>query len=575
MLKTRSLFEMSGTGCCSPFLLRRRVIHPPPPSSSSCSETTMKRAFSFRPRPPMTTQLVRRNPSSRLRGSAWNVRLRQPGNKLRWNNSTPPPAGAPAAAAATHSETIPEPSIRDLRQLALNQGIPFIGFGFLDNAILIIAGDAIDNSLGVYLGISTLCAAAIGNIISDIAGLGLGTAIEDFCANVLKLPIPNISAAQRTLRSVRMSSNLGMAIGMTIGCIIGMFPLWFIDSHKVERMKKKSHLEALFQDVVTEAKTLIGAESTCLYLRVNIIEDDKKTEPKTNGDEEGERSKKWQSINSGKSGQFMYAASSDQQFQPAVDGEHLYAMYYVIPESAHSPSSTKKTKTKAAAANKDSTSTDVATTTSDGTSVDTKEEGSPAAADPAAPPAPRASDSRFIPIGKGIVSRAVLTGEAWNIPDVRKEPDYLPDLYENDGSVPQYLKHMVVVPVLDAQGQTIAVIRALNKIPDKKRIRQLAEEADDEQGTMAAAARGMLARATTRRIAPVAPPEGFTDADVQILKSLASHVSVSLQRLFRDEESDEMRLRDTIRILKEHGLEGIVDDSKRKAVDRRPALFPR
>ena len=39
------------------------------------------------------------------------------------------------------------------------------------------------SSLGVTLGISTLCAAAIGNIISDLAGIGLGTAIEDFCAN--------------------------------------------------------------------------------------------------------------------------------------------------------------------------------------------------------------------------------------------------------------------------------------------------------------------------------------------------------------------------------------------------------
>jgi tRNA-specific adenosine deaminase 1 len=105
--------------------------------------------------------------------------------------------------------------------IAISQAIPFIGFGFMDNAILIIAGDAIDTSLGVMFGISTLCAAAIGNIISDICGIGLGTVIEDFCAQKLNLPVPNISSAQRKLRSVRFAGQLGMAFGMTFGCILG------------------------------------------------------------------------------------------------------------------------------------------------------------------------------------------------------------------------------------------------------------------------------------------------------------------------------------------------------------------
>lgn len=47
---------------------------------------------------------------------------------------------------------------------------------------MILAGDMIDTSLGVTLGISTMCAAAIGNIVSDVAGVVLGTVVEDFCA---------------------------------------------------------------------------------------------------------------------------------------------------------------------------------------------------------------------------------------------------------------------------------------------------------------------------------------------------------------------------------------------------------
>jgi hypothetical protein len=53
---------------------------------------------------------------------------------------------------------------------------------------MILAGDMIDTSLGVTLGISTMCAAAIGNIVSDVAGVMLGTVVEDFCSRYLNLP---------------------------------------------------------------------------------------------------------------------------------------------------------------------------------------------------------------------------------------------------------------------------------------------------------------------------------------------------------------------------------------------------
>lgn len=76
-------------------------------------------------------------------------------------------------ATATEAElTVPEPSRADLKAVSFATAVPFVGFGLMDNSILIIAGDAIDTSLGVTLGISTMCAAALGNIISDIAGKG-------------------------------------------------------------------------------------------------------------------------------------------------------------------------------------------------------------------------------------------------------------------------------------------------------------------------------------------------------------------------------------------------------------------
>jgi len=115
--------------------------------------------------------------------------------------------------------TTREPSQRQLRLVALHNVIPFIGFGIMDNAILIIAGDAIDTSLGVLLGISTMCAAAIGNIVSDVAGILFGTLIEDV-ATRLNLPNPNITEEQRQLRSVRVANQIGCAIGIVIGTFV-------------------------------------------------------------------------------------------------------------------------------------------------------------------------------------------------------------------------------------------------------------------------------------------------------------------------------------------------------------------
>lgn len=60
----------------------------------------------------------------------------------------------------------------------LRAAIPMIGFGFMDNFVLIIAGDYIDSTIGVSLGISTMCAAALGNIVSDLCGVPAGSYIE-------------------------------------------------------------------------------------------------------------------------------------------------------------------------------------------------------------------------------------------------------------------------------------------------------------------------------------------------------------------------------------------------------------
>jgi hypothetical protein len=54
---------------------------------------------------------------------------------------------------------ITQPTRKQYFAAFINQMVPFLGFGFMDNFIMILAGDQIDATFGVTLGISTMAAA--------------------------------------------------------------------------------------------------------------------------------------------------------------------------------------------------------------------------------------------------------------------------------------------------------------------------------------------------------------------------------------------------------------------------------
>ncbi|KAM4687625.1 transmembrane protein 65 isoform 2-T2 [Discoglossus pictus] len=130
------------------------------------------------------------------------------------------------------------PSSRQLKHVFFHNALPFVGFGFLDNAIMIAAGTQIELSIGVVLGISTMAAAALGNLVSDLAGLGLAGYVEAISSR-LGLPIPDLTPKQADMWQTRVSAHLGKAIGVAIGCILGMFPLLFFTFNEEENAEKK------------------------------------------------------------------------------------------------------------------------------------------------------------------------------------------------------------------------------------------------------------------------------------------------------------------------------------------------
>ncbi len=79
---------------------------------------------------------------------------------------------------------------------------------------MILAGEEIDLLFGAKLGMSTMAAAGLGNLVSDVAGLGLADQIE---ASVRRLswaqPAP-LTLAQRTMMRTRGEPHAYISCGV-------------------------------------------------------------------------------------------------------------------------------------------------------------------------------------------------------------------------------------------------------------------------------------------------------------------------------------------------------------------------
>lgn len=168
------------------------------------------------------------------------------------------------AKQATEVATAP-PSMAQLKGAFISSAIPFVGFGIIDNAIMILVGDYIDMSLGVSLGISTMAAAGLGNLTSDVAGVWAGSWVEKLVER-LGFTAPLMSRQHMKHKWTKKAQNYGAAIGVSVGCLIGMFPLLFMDSGGTEVTKQKKQVETLFNNVFKEVGGMLDAEGASLFL---------------------------------------------------------------------------------------------------------------------------------------------------------------------------------------------------------------------------------------------------------------------------------------------------------------------
>jgi len=136
-----------------------------------------------------------------------------------------------------------------IKSLFLSASIPMIGFGFMDNFIMITAGSAIDHSLGVHMGLATMTAAAIGQVVSDVSGVIFG----DTLSRVFSISPAKLTEAQKKLALVGRIRLAGAVLGVICGCTLGATALCLIPDGREESQNNDV--------VVAGAATLAGNQA--------------------------------------------------------------------------------------------------------------------------------------------------------------------------------------------------------------------------------------------------------------------------------------------------------------------------
>lgn len=83
-----------------------------------------------------------------------------------------------------------------------------------------------------------MAAAGLGNALSDIAGIGSAYYVEQLATRI-GVSSPELTINQLQMARTRWAIQLGRAFGITLGCIIGMFPLLLLPTKDKEKDKDK------------------------------------------------------------------------------------------------------------------------------------------------------------------------------------------------------------------------------------------------------------------------------------------------------------------------------------------------
>eukprot|EP00532_Pseudo-nitzschia_australis_P008937 CAMPEP_0168177990 /NCGR_PEP_ID=MMETSP0139_2-20121125/8820_1 /TAXON_ID=44445 /ORGANISM="Pseudo-nitzschia australis, Strain 10249 10 AB" /LENGTH=361 /DNA_ID=CAMNT_0008097221 /DNA_START=125 /DNA_END=1210 /DNA_ORIENTATION=- len=119
---------------------------------------------------------------------------------------------------------------QQVQSVFLSAAIPMVGFGFMDNFVMITVGSAIDNTLGVQLGLATMTAAAIGQVVSDVSGVVFG----DTLSRIFRISPAKLNEMQRNSALVGRLRLGGAVVGVIVGCTLGAVALYLIPDRETD-----------------------------------------------------------------------------------------------------------------------------------------------------------------------------------------------------------------------------------------------------------------------------------------------------------------------------------------------------
>ena len=181
--------------------------------------------------------------------------------------ASPPPAGTAVSVQQVRPISFVLPPTREqlIRHFA-NSTVPFIGFGFMDNTIMLHAGNFIDCSIGVTFGISTLAAAAIGQIVANGMSVVFGGYVEALAYRV-GLPQAGLSSKQKALSKVRTVGICGHFLGVVVGATLGLVNLFWIDTGRAADLKLDAMTEEKQFAFTVEASNSMRPDATVFTVR--------------------------------------------------------------------------------------------------------------------------------------------------------------------------------------------------------------------------------------------------------------------------------------------------------------------
>lgn len=196
----------------------------------------------------------------RLQHSTTNKNIIKNNSKKHHSTLTQQQQQQGSMATTTTTNT---PTQLQLRRVFMAAAIPMVGFGFMDQTVMIQAGNMIDCTIGVTFGLSTLTAAAIGQICSDGSGILFGSTLE----SLFGLPSPHLSEAQRIMPLVKRTQFAGAFIGVMVGCILGLSNLLLIDTSRSSTLKWQAFQDEQEFEFAIEASNAQRSDATALTVR--------------------------------------------------------------------------------------------------------------------------------------------------------------------------------------------------------------------------------------------------------------------------------------------------------------------